>query len=969
MHKYVAFISYRHGGEDGSTAAWLHRAIERYRLPRSVRTRLGIGPRLGRVFRDEDELPTSASLNEQIERALGESATLIVIASPRLPESLWCRREIELFAAGRPDPRILTVMIAGDPSKRGTPEDPFPVELRRACANAGSKSRSSPGSDAIAEGEPIAADLRPLVGANPRVTRRRALLKVVAGLIGCDFDDLWARDRRRRRRRTAAAIAGLFAVLIATAIPTVLFFKSRAEVDLERRRTEEQTRLFEAEQKLKEAQALLAAQEADRAERERVRAEKESLNRKWAQYVADMQGIPVAWQGNDLLKVRQLLDRNKPGGIGSLAGPEWHYWDQRLRSPSDAGVVSFSAPKPVDAIAISPDGSLVAIVLDQTLIVREVAADAERFRAPVALAVAVDGWTFNDFDARIAFSRDGSMIAVAERPGGQRPDADGAVRVLDAATGDVRLAQRSDSIGGCAVAFSPRADHLIAGGRGTAWLSWRLDTGEPGPASPESTPDPRFPASPRAHDAKASPVVDLRFVGTRIVSGSPTSGSRVTQWSTSSRGRSDEGEEVAPGAFALPRSGSRDSPVIRRTGRGFEAEATSPGPDISNPPRRIRVLEGSQHSECAALSDTSLITGSADGVVRAWELSGVGMSFDLQPPREWRGATAPIVRIARTAGGVAAADQTGRVYVWPSARRPARSRGLNINPEELQGMHIADAIASPFGGVIAAPTGDGGVRFVREADGSEISRCTIPGGNPSDIAFSSGGRYAAVLALNIQGASRRMLEEAARSRLTTLVEVPTGRVVTTFPPGVAAADMSFDELERFLIVREHAKAIHLHLADTGERVQTIETAMTGGIRISRTGDLLGVIGTRQWGVFSLKDRTWLRRADESARGIAFDPADTLVAVVGPSTEGNLRVIDIATGELVPTAFGSAAPEGLIFGTDGLRSFARTGGGVAIYAAISGAHLGTLPLDIPFDADVGTIESELRKRYVDPVSGP
>jgi len=56
--KYRAFISYSH--RDEKWAAWLHSALETYRIPKSLvgsETSFGVVPaRLAPVFRDRDEL-------------------------------------------------------------------------------------------------------------------------------------------------------------------------------------------------------------------------------------------------------------------------------------------------------------------------------------------------------------------------------------------------------------------------------------------------------------------------------------------------------------------------------------------------------------------------------------------------------------------------------------------------------------------------------------------------------------------------------------------------------------------------------------------------------------------------------------------------------------------------------------------------------------------------------------------------
>ena len=71
---YEAFISYRHLPKDTRAAIRVQRALEGSRIPRGLRTE-GRGKRLGRLFRDEDELSTTASLPDTIEEALRKSLT------------------------------------------------------------------------------------------------------------------------------------------------------------------------------------------------------------------------------------------------------------------------------------------------------------------------------------------------------------------------------------------------------------------------------------------------------------------------------------------------------------------------------------------------------------------------------------------------------------------------------------------------------------------------------------------------------------------------------------------------------------------------------------------------------------------------------------------------------------------------------------------------------------------------------
>ena len=80
MNEYIAFISYRHKPLDIAVAKRLHRLIERYRVPAKYAGKRG-SRKLGRVFRDQDELPVSADLSASICRALDSSEFLIVVCT------------------------------------------------------------------------------------------------------------------------------------------------------------------------------------------------------------------------------------------------------------------------------------------------------------------------------------------------------------------------------------------------------------------------------------------------------------------------------------------------------------------------------------------------------------------------------------------------------------------------------------------------------------------------------------------------------------------------------------------------------------------------------------------------------------------------------------------------------------------------------------------------------------------------
>lgn len=186
--KYDAFISYRHAELDLHIAKNLHKGLETYKVPRAVARKSG-KKNIKRVFRDQEELPIGSDLGDNIETALTESEFLIVVCSPRTPESYWVRKEIETFIKLHDREHVLAVLIEGEPDQS------FPAELLT--------------DDEGNPVEPLAADVR---GGSRREINRKLKTEVVrlaAPLLGCSYDDLRQRHRERKIKRAASALAAV----------------------------------------------------------------------------------------------------------------------------------------------------------------------------------------------------------------------------------------------------------------------------------------------------------------------------------------------------------------------------------------------------------------------------------------------------------------------------------------------------------------------------------------------------------------------------------------------------------------------------------------------------------------------------------------------------------------------------------------------------------------------------------------
>lgn len=190
-YKYWAFISYSHA--DDVWGAWLHKALERYRVPRGLVGRNMADGKVPRgvkpIFRDREELASASSLPQRINEALAQSRHLIIVCSPRSAVSRWVNEEIKTFKKlGRED-RVLCLIVDGEPNATDKPDsgtlEAFPQAIRFQVGPDGELTG--------ARAEPIAADAR-----KGKDGKANAKLKLLAGLLGVGFDELYECDRRRR---------------------------------------------------------------------------------------------------------------------------------------------------------------------------------------------------------------------------------------------------------------------------------------------------------------------------------------------------------------------------------------------------------------------------------------------------------------------------------------------------------------------------------------------------------------------------------------------------------------------------------------------------------------------------------------------------------------------------------------------------------------------------------------------------
>lgn len=194
--KYSAFISYRH--LDEKEAKWIHKTLERYRLPAKVCKEYGLHKKLKQCFRDANGLAKSG-LQQAILEEMQQCKYMVLVCSPNvLLDSAHIDDEVTMFqqicqARGvKAEEYIIPVIIDG------SPDDPDP---NRRCF---------PPAIAESEYEYLGFNF------NERGGKTKAMLRVIATILGISADTLIMREQKRQRQQYAlfgAALACLVAVV------------------------------------------------------------------------------------------------------------------------------------------------------------------------------------------------------------------------------------------------------------------------------------------------------------------------------------------------------------------------------------------------------------------------------------------------------------------------------------------------------------------------------------------------------------------------------------------------------------------------------------------------------------------------------------------------------------------------------------------------------------------------------------
>lgn len=249
-YKYDAFISYRHIEPDLTIAKILHDMIEKFNIPKHLRTTLNENnnenliddKHVFRVFRDREELSTK-DLSTMIEEAIADSENLIVICSKRTFISPWCRKEVQLFKKIHGVNNIIPVLIEGEP------DESFLDKLK----NLKTTFINSENIEEEKNIELLAADIRPDEVKSPSfkgyeilenskdpkmneltkksldILKKSEIYRIVASMLNVNYGDLKLRHQERYLKRIIyTSVAASIAMLIFVVSVTTLYLKSVA---------------------------------------------------------------------------------------------------------------------------------------------------------------------------------------------------------------------------------------------------------------------------------------------------------------------------------------------------------------------------------------------------------------------------------------------------------------------------------------------------------------------------------------------------------------------------------------------------------------------------------------------------------------------------------------------------------------------------------------------------------------------
>ncbi|MET3993738.1 WD40 repeat protein/tetratricopeptide (TPR) repeat protein [Bradyrhizobium sp. S3.9.2] len=867
------FISYRHGGLDEEIATRLHRRLEAFRTPRAL-VRRGIAARLSRVFRDRDEFATDSDLTKATREALTAARYLVVVCSPRAKGSHWVSAEIAAFREMGKGSNILPLLIDGDP------DIAFPPTLY---------------SGAAGEPEPLAADIR----ADSRRDSLRALnseiLRILATVLGCRYDDLRQRQQERARRRLVSIAVGSVALAVVLAVLSgyALVMQGAAQ-NAERL----------AKQRLAAAQINQSKFLADAAERQLDAGNVDLASALTLVALPhDMQSADRPLVDKAVAAMERTISKDRLVGVlaghtGYLSGAAYSPDGKLMATASDDGTARIwdavsgaelhlltGHRSTVRNVEFSPDGKTVLTASgDGTARIWDAATGAELKRL---IGHAADIW-------RAHFSPDGKRIATA---GWDRQ-----ARIWDAATGEMLHTLVGHTSYLVDAVFSPDGKELATIANDKVARLWSAETGAE-------------IATLTGHDGTIS-FVTFSGDGTKVLTGGLDSSAHLWDAATGEAIRTFGGGDFNLYDVKSASFSQNGLYVVAATEyKNARIWEVSTG-------KTLRILSGHTNwvTQVSYSPDAKLIaTGSQDGTVRIWD--------------GWTGAALGVLSgHQHSITGLAWSPDSKRL-LSTSVDNTARVWDPNIDHRRLlvqaHSDYVSGAHYSPDGRLVVTYSPDRTARLWDAETGDWIATLQGHTDRLDDAVFSPNGKT---------------LATRSRDGMIRLWEVKTRKLAHVLETGSSLNGLTFSPDSRQLVSWSEDRIARLWDVAEGKELRHFEGNTNHIESVQWTTDGLRVVVpsmdtfARIYEVATGKQLALLSGHSRFVQSARFSRDGARVITGG--WDGTARIWDSATGKQLVTLPGHAdLIDDALFLGDGSRALtASLDGVVRIWDANAGALL-------------------------------
>lgn len=786
----------------------------------------------------------------------------------------------------------------------------------------------------------LAADLTRYLDGEPILARPASLL-----------EKTWR--RAKKRPLVTGLVVALLLVSLAGGVTAWLLSRRTRDLSQEVETTQQEKSLVEKQKSRVERERNAAAADAKVKGEETKKAREEKY---WQEYTTDMQSIDSAWQDGRMATAGELLRKHLPKNepaSSDLRGPEWYYWDFRLRNTSQL------LPRADGrSAAVSGDGHVLAMADETYATIWDLRTlqQLQRWRIvpgrPTSVVDPSD--RHSDFDHSVAFSPNCKLCA-ATTFRIERQRRLGSVRVWDVESGDERLAIVNDQlIAGRAVCFSPDERLVMAGGYGYSYKAWNLETGEE--VKPRlrvgDPPNPGFvkPGTPWSGSAV---VWDMAFWGNILMLRCDLLGPAFPDWPQA------KGHVTPRVQSDIPRRLGRDPERQRRTMYGYQGnelfaavrnvDDTLDLYHMANPRINgieIKRLEGGPVT-CVTTRDRWLAAAGRDRVIRIWQV------HFLKAPRELRGSE-------QTIKGMTLSPDGKLLVTFPGTRIWRLDKAAEFQlPLPPFNPNVITQIDSP-GKKFSVTHRGGSVKLIDNAGDRVIA--DLPCEQFVGAWFCPNDRRVAVTLSHNKRFATQLWDLAEERRIAELPMFGRAGIPHAFSGGVFSSD------GRWLL--GHGC---LWDAETGEQILDCGNQLTTAVAFSRTSDRAAFVGPRETRVWDLIEARQIARLPRGGNGVAFQDEGTQLILAGQG----VSVWDLDSEREIPTTFGPAAADSVALSRDGRRLFLLRNDEIRIFSNRDWNHLLTLRCRTPrtaaeleplFDAvaqSINAARNEMKKEAATP----